>query len=86
MSRQYDRDNEAYDAHVRGESSRSGAGVIEGNGSVTMPGPGSRRGPSADDDRPNGRTMSLQLLYTNLSPRERSAADALLSLKDGDDR
>jgi hypothetical protein len=30
--------------------------------------------------------MSLQLLYANLSPRERSAADALLSLKDGDDQ
>jgi hypothetical protein len=82
MSRQYDRnDEDCYNVPVRASRSPN-ADMIEGDVSVTVPGPGSRRGPGADDDRPHGRTMNLQLLYSNLSPRERSAADALLSLQD----
>jgi hypothetical protein len=66
-------------AHTRA-SRRPDADLIEGDASVRVPGSGSRRGPGADDDRPHGWTMDLQLLYMDLSPRERIAADALLSL------
>jgi hypothetical protein len=81
MSRQYNQ-NDDYNVAV-GASSRPDAGRT-GDVAVTTPGPGSRRGPSADDDRPHGRTMNLGLLYTNASPAERRAADTLLSLRDDD--
>jgi hypothetical protein len=85
MSRQYNQNDDYYDVSVR-SSSRPDAGRIEGYVAVTTPGPGSRRGPSADDDRPQGRTMNLGLLYMNGSPAERRAADTLLSLRDDDGR
>jgi hypothetical protein len=81
MSGQYDRNNEGRNNGPVRASRRQDADQIEGEASVTVPGPGSRHGPGADDDRPNGRTMDVQLLYTNLSPSERVAADALLLLR-----
>jgi hypothetical protein len=84
MSRQQDRNDEAASSyHHHNGPVRADA---EGGVSATVPGPGSRRGPSANDDRPHRRTMALQLLYENLSASERSAVDTLASLQYQDDQ
>ena len=88
MSRQYDHnDQAAYNVPVRA-SQQPYARAIEGNVrvGVTVSGPGSRRGPLVDnDDRVRPWTMDMKPIYSNRSPRERSAAQALVALQDAED-